>query len=203
MLAELKRAQELSGPSTAGPVPFVTGPSPHAPGVGEPHQAAATNLRSRPTKALDDAVYSAAQLLHDRDRGRRKIMLVISDGINGREFNNHTYEETLAALLNENISVYSVAVGSTSFHRKFARLFNYASNSGGDISYARKSQTMEKLYSQLTEQARHEYTLAYVPRGNNRTSDYHLVEVRTTREGLHVKTRQGYYTTPAPSIREK
>jgi Ca-activated chloride channel family protein len=203
LLAELKKAQVASGPSTAGPVPFVTGPSSHAPGVGEPHQAAGTNLGSRPTKALDDAVYSAAQLLHDRDRGRRKIMLVISDGINARQFNNHTYEETLAALLNENISVYGVAVGGTSFHRKFARLFNYASNSGGDISYARKSQTMEKLYSQITEQARHEYTLAYVPRGNNRTSDYHLVEVRTTREGLHVKTRQGYYTTPAPSIPEK
>jgi len=60
-----------------------------------------TNLGSRPTKALDDAVYSAAQLLHDRDRGRRKIMLVISDGINGREFNSHSYQETLTALLNE------------------------------------------------------------------------------------------------------
>jgi len=203
LLAEIKKAQEASGPSKAGPVPFVTGPSSHAPGVGEPRQAAPTNLGSRPTKALDDAVYSAAQLLRDRDRGRRKIVLVISDGINGREFNNHTYEETLAALLNENVSVYGVAVGGTSFHRKFARLFNYASNSGGDISYARKSQTMEKLYSQITEQARHEYTLAYVPRGNNLTSDYHLVEVRTTREGLHVKTRQGYYTTPVPSVPEK
>jgi hypothetical protein len=123
-------------------------------------------------------------------------MLVISDGINGREFNSHTYQETLAALLNEDISVYSVAVGSISFHRKFARLFDYASNSGGDISYASKSQTMERLYSQITEQARHEYTLAYVPRGNNRSSTYHAVEVHTTREGLLVKTRQGYFTPP-------
>jgi hypothetical protein len=95
------------------------------------------------------------------------------------------------------------AVGSTSFHQKFARLFNYASNSGGDISYARKSQTLERLYSQITEQARHEYTVAYVPRGNNRTSEFHVVEVRTTREGLHVKTRQGYYTGTAPSTPEK
>ena len=196
LLAELKKAQTASGPSTAGPVPFVTGPSSHAPGIGEPRQAAPTNLGSRPTKALDDAVYSAAQLLHDRERGRRKIMLVISDGINGREFNNHTYDETLAALLSEDISVYSVAVGSSSFHRKFTRLFNYAGNSGGDISYASKSQAMERLYSQITEQARHEYTLAYVPRGNNRASIYHAVEVRTTREGLHVKTRQGYYMPP-------
>jgi VWFA-related protein len=203
LMAELKKAQEVSGPSTTGPVPFVTGPSSHAPGVGEPPQAAGTNLGSRPTKALDDAIYSAAQLLQVRDRGRRKIILVISDGINGQKFNNHTYEETLAVLLNENISVYSVAVGSASLQRKFARLSDYASNSGGDISYARKSQALEKLYSQITEQARHEYTLAYVPRGNNRRSDYHFVEVRTTQQGLHVKTRQGYYTTPVPSVPEK
>jgi Ca-activated chloride channel family protein len=200
LLAELKEAQEKSGPSTSGPVPFVVRPSSHPLGVGEPRVAAGTNLGSRPTKALDDAVYSAARLLRDRDRGRRKIVLVISDGINGPEFNTHSYQETLAALLNDNVAVYSVAVGSTSPHWKFDRLFNYASHSGGDISYATKSQALERLYSQVTEQARHEYTLAYVPRGNDHTSIYHSVEVRTTREGLHVKTRPGYYTPPEPTV---
>src|SRR5712691_10708225 len=38
--AELKDAQDHSGPSTAGPVPFVTSPSTHPLGVGEPPQAA-------------------------------------------------------------------------------------------------------------------------------------------------------------------
>jgi hypothetical protein len=52
---------------------------------------------------------------------------------------------------------------------------------------------MEKLYSQIAEQARHEYTLAYIPTGNNRNSDYHTVQVRT-HPGLEVKTRQGYFT---------
>src|SRR6267154_2289836 len=50
--ADLKDAQEHSGPSTAGPVPFVTPPSTHPLGVGEPPQRAPTNLGSRPTKAL-------------------------------------------------------------------------------------------------------------------------------------------------------
>jgi len=64
--ADLKDAQEHSGPSTAGPVPFVTPPSTHPPGVGEPPQRAPTNLGSRPTKALDDAIHTSAELLHDR-----------------------------------------------------------------------------------------------------------------------------------------
>jgi Ca-activated chloride channel family protein len=193
--ADLKDAQDHSGPSTSGPVPFVTPPSTHVRGVGEPPLAAPTNFGSRPTKALDDAVHSAAELLHDRGTSRRKIILLISDGLNGPQFNHRTYSDTLEALLHDNISVYSLAVGH-SLKRKFSRLANYANDSGGDIYYAVQSATMEKLYSRITEQARHEYTLAYVPRGNNRNASYHKVEVRTTREGVTIKTRQGYYTGP-------
>jgi len=193
--ADLKDAQEHSGPSTAGPVPFVTPPSTHPPGVGEPPQRAPTNLGSRPTKALDDAIHTAAELLHDRGASRRKIILLISDGLNGPEFNRHTYPSTLEALLHDNISVYSLAVGH-SRKRKFSRLVDYANDSGGDIYYAVQSAAMEKLYSRITEEARHEYTLAYVPRGNNRNANYHKVEVRTLREGVTIKTRQGYYTGP-------
>ncbi|HEX9222973.1 MAG TPA: VWA domain-containing protein [Candidatus Acidoferrales bacterium] len=193
--AELKDAQDHSGPSTSGPVPFVTSPSSHQLGVGEPPQAAPTNLGSRPTKALDDAVHSAAELLHDRGASRRKIILLISDGLNGPRFNRHTYPDTLEALLHDNISVYSLAVGH-SLKRKFSRLVNYANDSGGDIYYAAQSAGMERLYSRITEEARHEYTLAYVPQGNNRNASYHKVEVRTTREGVTTKTRRGYYTGP-------
>jgi len=198
LFSDLEQAKEASKPGHPMFVPFATDPSWHVATPGEPAQAAGTNLGSRPTKALDDAVYSSSQLLHDRGRERRKIILIVSDGINGREFNSHSYGETLAALLKENISVYSLAVGGTSFHKKFSRLFNYANDSGGDTYYARKSTLMEELYSQITEQARHEYTLAYVPRGNKRDSNYHAVQVTTNRQGLFVKTRPGYYTASPP-----
>src|SRR5256885_1576009 len=176
-------------------VPLPIPPSSHQLGVGEPPLAAPTNLGSRPTKALDDAVHSAAELLHDRGASRRKIILLISDGLNEPQFNHHTYADTLEVLLQDNISVYSLAVGH-SLKRKFSRLVNYANDSGGDIYYAVQSAAMERLYSRITEQARHEYTLAYVPHVNNRNASYHKVEVHTTREGVTIRTRQGYYTGP-------
>jgi VWFA-related protein len=163
LLADLKHAQKASEPSKMGPVPFVTPPSTHPLTPGEPSPGP-TDLGSAPTKALDDAVLASAQLLRGRDRTRRKVILLISDGINGAGFNHHTYEETLNALLSDNISVYGVAVGSNSFHSKFALMRKYANDSGGDIYYATRSDQMEKLYSRITEQARYEYTLAYVPR---------------------------------------
>jgi VWFA-related protein len=199
LAAEIKLAQEHSGPSTSPPVPWVGSPSDHPRGVGEPPVAAPTNLGHAPTKSLDDAIHAAAELLRDRNAGRRKLILLISDGENGKQFNHFTYGDALAALLQGNVSLYSLAVGSNSFHRKFTTLLNYANDTGGDIFYAAKRDALEKLYSRIMEQARHEYTLAYRPRGNDRASNYHVVEVLTTREGLLVKSRPGYYTAQVPN----
>ena len=203
LLTDLRKVQKASEPSKAGPVPFVTPPSTHTRTNEEPTIAAATNLGRAPTKALDDAVYTAAQLLRDRGRTRRKAILLVSDGINGNSFNHHTFEDTLNALLSDNISVYGVAVGKNSFHSKFALMRNYATDSGGDIYYATRSDQMEKLYSRITEQARHEYILAYVPRGHRSNSNYHVVRVETTHDGLSVETRRGYYTPPATDAPNK
>jgi VWFA-related protein len=203
LTAEIKIAQDHSKPSTAPPVPWVISPSAHPRGVGEPSVAAPANLGHAPTKSLDDAVYASVELLKSRSIVRRKIILLISDGENGKQFNHYTYEDTVAALLRSNVSLYSLAVGGKSFHRKFSRLFAYANDTGGDIYYSATRGTLERLYSQIAEQARHEYTLAYRPRGNDLHSTYHVVKVLTTRDGFLVKTRPGYYTTPVQNIPER
>ena len=100
------------------------------------------------------------------------------------------------ALLHDNISVYSLAVGNSLTKGKFQRLASYANDSGGDIYYAGNSAKIEKLYAQITEEARHEYTLAYVPRAIHSADPYHKVEVRVNRPSVTVKTRQGYYVAP-------
>lgn len=201
LIDELKLAQDKSGPGRGSSTPEAiagidNGQSIHtSSGSGA---AAPTAAGGRPTKALDDAVYDAARILQERGTFRRKIMLLISDGTNGTQLNKHKFEETLGELLRDNISVYSVAVGRSMSKRKFARLVEYANHTGGDIYYASKSDAMERLYSEITEEARHEYTLAYTPKGNNRGSAYHAILVRVARPGVTIKTRNGYYSD-APS----
>jgi VWFA-related protein len=108
--SDLKHAQDYASPSTAGPVPSMTPSSDHPAGVGEPTPKVPVNAGARPTKALDDAIHSAAQLLHDRGIVRRKIVLIISDGANGTQFNHHTYADNLEILLRDNVSVYSLVL---------------------------------------------------------------------------------------------
>jgi VWFA-related protein len=148
-------------------------------------------------------------LLHDRPRSRRRVIVLISDGVNGgKKFNKMTYSDVIKTLLHDNISVYSVAVPSAYLERRLSPidrtnslLIRYANDSGGEIYHATKEESLEDFYARLTEEARHEYTLAYVPRGTDRNSDYHSIEVRVKRARVDVRTREGYYTGEIPTAK--
>jgi len=203
LLTELHRTRIDDDRSSApGPAPggAFSGPTINGQSVtstGAPPPAASTIiLGDRTTKALDDAVYESAQLLKDRGRDRRKVIILISDGDNGKNVNS--YSNTVKELLRYGITVYSIGVGSGYYERKFSRLQSYAHDSGGDSYYAAKRNSLEELYSRVAEQARNQYTLGYNPHGNDRTKDYHTVEVRVHREGLDVRTREGYYSSVSP-----
>jgi len=203
LLTELQRTTLDSEPSVAPPggaianAPSINGHS----AIGDaPNIASATMaIRGQSTKALDDAVFGAAQLLRDRSRNRRKLILLISDGANGgKKSNKMNYDSVVKTLLHDNIEVFSVAVASAFLERKLSRLVDYAHDSGGEVYFAAKRETLEELYSRISEEARNQYTIAYVPRGTDRTADFHSVEVRVRREGLTIKTRDRYYSGEVP-----
>ena len=205
LLTQLQRTKkqidsEPSGGPSSGAItngPSING---HSPIGDQPNTYPATiQLRAQSTKALDDAVFGSAQLLHDRGRSRRKIILLISDGANGgKKTNTMTYDSVVRTLNQDNIAVYSVAVASAFLERKFSRLVDYAHDSGGDVYFAAKRDTLQELYARVTEEARNQYTLAYVPHGTDRAAESHSIEVRVKREGLTIKTRDRYYTDAIP-----
>jgi len=198
LVTELRRTRlegesDVIGPDPGGP--FGAGATINGQSVsGGPAIPPSTKiLKNQPTKALDDALYEAAGLLSERGRDRRKIIFLISDGQNAKN-NKNSYETVVKELLRYNISVYSLGVGGGFLDRKFTRLQAYAHDTGGDVYYAAKRNTLEELYSRVTEQARNQYTLAYSPQGNDKGKDYHSVEVRVRRPGLNIITREGYYS---------
>ena len=179
-----------SGPMTAGPR-VNTAPAP-----GPPARAAIT-LSNRSEKNIDDAVYAAGQLLRGRERGRRKIIVLISDGRNSRN-NTNSFEDTIKLLLSADVSVYSIGVGDAVLNRGTSVLSRYARSTGGDVYYAARRAELESLYAQVTEQARNQYTLAYAPRNTDRQKEFHTIEVRVRRPYLTLLARDGYYLPAKP-----
>ena len=197
LLTELRRTKLDSHTGVMPPGGPFNGPTINGHAAdGSPSVPDSTRIiLSQPTKALDDAVFGAAELLKTRPRNRRKIIFIVSDGLDGgKKYNTNTYDNTVKEVLAHGISVFSVGVGSAFYDRRFERLSEYAHATGGDVYYAAKKESLQDLYSRVTEEARNEYTLAYVPRDTNRAKDYHDVEVRVKREGLTILTRNRYYT---------
>lgn len=199
LLTELKRTR-LDDESSVGPsggplseAPVINGHS--AIGDAPNNKGTTMIIKGQSTKALDDAVYASAQLLRDRDpeRNRRKIILLISDGVNNPKINTNNYDTAIKEVLRNDIAVYGIGVGTAYFNRKFDRLAKYAKDSGGDVYFGMKTRALEEFYSRVTEEARNQYTLAYNPSGTNRGEEYHSIEVRVKRQGLTILTREGYY----------
>jgi VWFA-related protein len=199
LLTQLKRLELgshssiiVADPTTAGPIingqPLPNGTGVPAHGSGRP----AVNTD------LDDAVFAAADMLKTRGRERRKIIFLISDGSNSKH-NSHTLDETIHTLLADDVTVYSISVshslpiGRSLIQKGADELQKFAFDTGGDTFVAAKQQDLERLYADVTEQARNQYTLTFSPQDIHKDKDYHTIEVRVRRPGLNVTAREGYY----------
>jgi VWFA-related protein len=188
-----------SGPTNSGPIinGNVSPTNAPATGFGLPLHG---SDRYQTFTDLDDALFAAAAMFKNSQANRRKIIFLISDGSNSRQ-NKHTFNETLRALLHNDISVYSISVshsvpvpvGKSLIEHGLAELQKYATQTGGDAFYGGKQEELERLYADVTEEARNQYTLTFQPTGVDASRDYHPIEVRVRRPGLSILTREGYY----------
>ena len=149
------------------------------------------------TKHIDDALHDAAEALRVRDRERRKVIILVSDGVNAKT-NTYNYDQTLELLLASDVSVYAIGTDAALLRRGASPLSRYARATGGDTYFVSNQAALSRAYSQVAEQARHQYTLSYEPMGTDRAQNYHSIEVRVERPGLEVFSRDGYYLARLP-----
>jgi len=177
-----------AGPLTA--TPRVT----TAPSAGRPMPRSSTGRRA---KSILDAVHFAAEALEKRPRDYRKIVLVISDGSSSGS-GAYRFDVVRARLLAADVTVYAVGVSKAVVGRSGSVLARLAYETGGDTFYASDRAGLESYYTRVAEQARNQYTLAYIPRRTDRSRTYHSLDVRVRRPDLVVVARQGYFVTAAP-----
>jgi VWFA-related protein len=210
LTAALNQMKLVRGGSGGPPVlsgPFTGGPAVNGIPVGG-GGAAPVNTPDRESHVLNDAILRAAQDLSKRDRTRRKVIIVISDG---REFGSQAgYRDVLKVLETRGIQVKAVVVDSGAlpvfkqvekFHIKTQGysdiLPRYTSATGGGQVLTELSRNaMEDAYAQITSEARNQYTLGYVPPAAA-TSGRREIEVLVDRPQLKIFAKAAYYATPS------
>lgn len=202
-------------------VPVTSGPfGPQGPVInGTPVGSAVPVLITPPKEShvINDAILAAALDLSKRDRSRRKIIFVISDG---RELGSTAgYSDVLKVLLTNNVVVYGLGVGGAAIpvYGKLQKfhiprlgtgdiLPKYASATGGELFTEASKDDIDAVYARAIRDARDQYTLGYLTKATP-SGAYREIEVRVARPDcanyaapcIRTFAKAGYY--PAPPSR--
>jgi VWFA-related protein len=188
--------------------PFSVGPTVNGVPVGGP-PIAPVQTPPREAHVLNDAILRAALDLGKRDRTRRKVIFVIS---NGREMGSQaSYKDVLRLLETRDIQVKGVVLdtGALPLYKQIGKLrlpaqgYNdilpkYASATGGGQVFTELTRnSIEEAYAEITSEARNQYTLGY-PTKITASTAYRSIEILVDKKGLKISAKDGYYPAPAP-----
>jgi Ca-activated chloride channel family protein len=156
--------------------------------------------------ALYDAVYSAADELKKAPPELRKIVVLLSDGrdeaANGLEPGSfHTLEEAIRQAHFADATVFSCGLGSildreTDFTGRMTTaevLDRFARSTGGFLQRITRGTRLGPAFRSVLEEVRRQYGMAYRPPAPGPGETWRKVEVRVSRPGLKVRTREGYF----------
>jgi VWFA-related protein len=206
LTAQLNQMKTVRGHNNGVPVmsgPMASGPTVNGVPVGGP-PIQPVGAPPKEAHVLNDAILRAALDLSKRERTRRKVIFVISDG---REMGSKaSYSDVLKLLLAQGIQVKAVAVEGAALpvYNKLEKLRlplqgysnilpKYSSATGGGQVFTELSRNaIEESYAQITSEARNQYTLGYTTRATASTA-YRNIEVRIDRPGLKIYAKDGYY----------
>jgi VWFA-related protein len=183
-------------------------------GVPTDPGAPVTATPPKESHVLNDAILEAALDLGKRDKARRKIIFIITEG---REYRSSaSYSDVLKVLLTNNILVYGVGVQAAAIpiYGKLQKLRvpglgtgnilpKYASATGGEIFTEFSKEDIENVYARAIGEARYQYTLGYLTRSTP-GSAYREIEIKVARPDcadysapcIRVYARGGYYPLP-------
>jgi VWFA-related protein len=202
VLRQKARGENAGVPVTSGPL--ASGPSIN----GKPAIEGTPHVQSveQPSRVLNDAILQAAIDLGNRPQNRRKVLFVISDGM--EKGSRASYSDVMRVLLSKEVAVYGIGVDAAAIpvYRSAEKLHipglgtgnilpRYASATGGDVFSENSRDAIEEAYQRVTLEARNQYTLGYNTRISP-VSSRRGIEVRVHRPGLKVYAKEGYYPLP-------
>ncbi len=211
----LNEVKSYSGANNGPPV--TDGPlGPHGPIInGRPIDSPTTPISTPPkvARVMNDAILMAARDLSKRERSRRKIIFIISDG--REQGSTASYKDTLKVLLTQNITVYAIGMEGAAIpiYDRLQRIHlpktraamgysdilpKYVNATGGGPVYNELSQAnIEKAYASAIGEARNQYTLGYSPKSS--IGGYRDIDVQVHgHPGVKVYAKAGYYPLPTP-----
>jgi VWFA-related protein len=160
----------------------------------------------RETHTLSDAILAAGKELTTREKGRRRIVYVISDGKDVHS--KSSVKEVIRFLQGNQETVYATTVGDAAtfgigyLDRVHLPLIppenvlpRYTSATGGVLEAQFSRNGIEASFGRIMAEVRTQYTLGYYSHIPMLDGKFRTLDVHVERPNLDVVTKRGYYPT--------
>ena len=207
--APAQQRQQRQSPQQQSPFPFPGGGGGRGRGGrgGRGGGNGGGGGRSGGGTMLYDAVLLAADELMRKQSGR-KALILLTDGVDtGSKVSLSSAIEAaqradtlVYSILFEDPEAYGGGIGMGRIGRvpmntpNGKRVLEQISReTGGRLFEVSKKQPLAKVYDEIDEDLRHQYSLGYSPDRTDTAGAYHRIRLTTKQKGLIVQTREGYY----------
>lgn len=167
-----------------------------------------TLVNPRQNTALYDAVYLGIERV-TRGSHQKRALLIISDGQDNAS--RYNFGEVRRLMKESDVVTYAVGIidaGDTSSQigmQGQAFLDELTSVTGGKSFYPSSDIEMDEIFERIAIELRHQYSIGYTPKDFQPDGKWRKVKVKVKpRRGLPrltVRSREGYYATPASDLR--
>jgi Ca-activated chloride channel homolog len=145
--------------------------------------------------ALYDAVYLGSQALERGTGGRRRVLLLITDG--GETTSRADFESARRAAVRAEALLYAIIVRPVNNEngRNTAgehALETIAESSGGALYFPSQMSQLDEMFQRIDQELRTQYRLGYYPQPAPEPGSYRRIEIRVNGD-YSVRYRQGYY----------
>ncbi len=196
----LERIEIVLPPGYIGGGMIVLGPTPPSAGNDDPRQG---------TTAIWDAIWAVSEeLFSDSGKEKRRAIILISDGVDTAS--RLKSDEAIKRAISADVAVYAVGIGDDQNFEgvKKSSLRKIAERTGGRAYFPRNSTELQGSFSQIEQELRSQYLVAYSPSNKNHDGSYRKLEIELVnpefqKQKLLLNYRQGYFAkrTRSSSLR--
>jgi VWFA-related protein len=153
-------------------------------------------LRAGGGTAMYDALYYACRdkLLKSQERGPvRRAIILLSDGEDNQS--RVTREEAIEMAQRAEVIIYGISTNVSGVKLRGDKILErMAEATGGRAFFPFKVQDVANAFSEIQDELRSQYALAYKPADFQTDGRYHSIEIEArNRKNLKVRARKGYF----------
>ena len=157
-------------------------------------------LRPGGGTALFDALYQASRdklMKNSAGQAVRRAIILVSDGNDNQS--RVTREQAIEMAQRAEVIVYTISTNTSGMIERGDRILQrIADESGGRAFFPLKIQEVSDAFSEIQEELRSQYAVAYKPPDFKADGSYRPIEITAADRKLHIRARKGYFAPLQP-----